>query len=439
MKDKMNEEKMVSSSQVELLEAEAACPKSKIVVLTTKGLKRLFASLSHRDFRYFFVGALISNVGTWIQMVALGWLVYELTGSSFYLGLITFAGNLPILLFALFAGAVADRLNRRALILWSQGILMVFAIVLGVVTSAKVATIFNVALLNFGAGIALAFSFPTWQAIISDLVPRKDLLNAIALNSTQFNTARLIGPFFAGLILSIWGVAACFYVNGVSFLTVIVALFLMQTYVVPQKHDLENVWEHIVGGICYARSHPTIAVLLLTMAVLTIFGMPFSVLMPIFAGDILKVGARGNAFLLAANGLGALIGALTVAYVASVAKKENLIKTGLLMFGLSLTAFAFSKNYLLSLILLTIVGAAFLTTASSINTSIQSAVPNEVRGRVMGIFVWIFLGFFPIGSIIFGSIAQFLTAPVAVGIGALACLFMSIFLFVRPDLLKEIC
>ncbi len=439
MKDKMNEEKMVSSSQVELLEAEAACPKSKIVVLTTKGLKRLFASLSHRDFRYFFVGALISNVGTWIQMVALGWLVYELTGSSFYLGLITFAGNLPILLFALFAGAVADRLNRRALILWSQGILMVFAIVLGVVTSAKVATIFNVALLNFGAGIALAFSFPAWQAIISDLVPRKDLLNAIALNSAQFNTARLIGPFFAGLILSIWGVAACFYVNGVSFLTVIVALFLMQTYVVPQKHDLENVWEHIVGGICYARSHPTIAVLLLTMAVLTIFGMPFSVLMPIFAGDILKVGARGNAFLLAANGLGALIGALTVAYVASVAKKENLIKTGLLMFGLSLTAFAFSKNYLLSLILLTIVGAAFLTTASSINTSIQSAVPNEVRGRVMGIFVWIFLGFFPIGSIIFGSIAQFLTAPVAVGIGALACLFMSIFLFVRPDLLKEIC
>ncbi|HDP70002.1 MAG TPA: MFS transporter [Actinobacteria bacterium] len=439
MKDKMNEEKTVSSSQIELLEAETACPKSKMVVLTTKGLKRLFASLSHRDFRYFFVGALISNVGTWIQMVALGWLVYELTGSSFYLGLITFAGNLPILLFALFAGAVADRLNRRVLILWSQGILVVFAIVLGVITSAKVATIFNVALLNFGAGIALAFSFPAWQAIISDLVPRKDLLNAIALNSAQFNTARLIGPFFAGLILSIWGVAACFYVNGVSFLTVIVALFLMQTHVVPQKHDLENVWEHIVGGICYARNHPTIAMLLLIMAVLTVFGMPFSVLMPVFAGDILKVGARGNAFLLAANGLGALLGALTVAYVASVAKKENLIKTGLLMFGLFLMAFAFSKNYLLSLILLVMVGAAFLTTASSINTSIQSAVPNEVRGRVMGIFVWIFMGFFPIGSIVFGSIAQFLTAPVAVSIGALVCLFMSIFLFVRPDLLKEIC
>lgn len=428
-----------NSFKVEVIEAEVTCPEAKLVTPTVKGLRRLFASLAYRDFRYFWSGALLSNMGSWIQAMALGWLVFNLTNSPFLLGFVNFAGSLPVLLFALFAGAAADRLDKKLLIIWTQGILMILAFLLGFLTTSKATTVVNISLIHFGAGIAMAFSFPAWQAIISDIVSGEDLLNAIALNSAQFNLARLVGPAVAGFVLSTWGVAACFYVNGASFLAVIIALLLIAPAEHLKKEEEENVWQHIFGGLRYARDHREVGFMLLTIAVLTIFGVPYSVFMPVFARDILEVGAKGFGMLMAANGLGALLGALMVAYLARLARRDILIKTGILTFSFAIIALAFSKTYWLSLLLLVVIGISLLMSMSSLNTSIQSSVPTEVRGRVMGIFVWAFMGLMPIGSILFGAIAEALSVPLAVAIGGAGCLLMGFFLVSKSSLLGEIC
>lgn len=430
-------ERSIEVLATETIEAETAYPGPRVGAPVAKGLRRLFASLQSRDFRYFFLGAVFSNVGTWVQTVALGWLVYEITRSSFYLGFINFIGSLPVLIFALFAGAIADRFNRKLLVLWTQGLLMLFAFVLAIFTSLRLATIFNIGVVSFFAGIAMAFSFPAWQAMISDIVPKKDLLNAVALNSAQFNTARLIGPSVASLILGSMGIAACFYANGISYLAVIGALLVIRGNFTPHKGKGERALSHALGGIRYAKEHKAIAILLLAMAVLIVFGMPFAVLMPVFAAEILGVGAKGMGFLLAANGFGALIGSLNVAYVSSGGKKNGLIGPALSIFGLALAVFSVSKNYALSLLMMVISGAAFATVASSINNALQSGVPNEMRGRVMGIFVWIFLGFMPIGSLVFGSVAEVIGAPLAVLIGAVFCVIMAAALIARPALIIE--
>lgn len=437
--DKKNKRKLEKNLfKVEIIEAEVTCPEAKLIAPTTKGVRRLFASLVHKDFRYFWTGALLSSVGSWVQAIALGWLVFNLTNSSFLLGFINFAGSLPVLLLALFTGAAADRLNKKWLIIWTQTVLMVFAFLLGLLVSFKIATIPNIALISLGGGIAAAFSFPAWQAMISDTVPRKDLLNAIALNSAQFNLARLMGPAVAGLILSAWGVAACFYANGVSFLTVIAALFFINPRESLKKEEKENIWRHIFGGLRYAVKHQSIGVLLVIVGVLTIFGLPYSMLMPVFARDILKVGAKGFGFLMAANGLGALLGALLVAYLARLAQRKILIKAGILIFSLSLIGFAFSKVYWLSLVFLVMLGVSLLMSMSSINTSLQSSVPSEVRGRIMGIFVWAFMGLLPIGSILFGAIAEVFSVTVAVALGGAVSLLSGLFLVFRPALLEGI-
>lgn len=422
---------------IETIEAVTAYPEPRVGGPVAKGLRRLFASLLSRDFRYFFMGAVLSNIGTWVQTVALGWLVYQITKSSFHLGFINFIGSLPVLIFALFAGAIADRLNRKMLVLWTQVILMAFAFVLAALSSLELATVFNIAVISFFSGIAMAFSFPAWQAMISDIVPKKDLLNAIALNSAQFNTARLLGPSVAAVLMGALGIAACFYANAISYLAVIAALILIRGNFEPHESNGEKILSHALGGIKYAREHRTIAFLLFSMAVLIIFGMPFAVLMPVFAAEILDVGARGMGFLLAANGFGALLGSLNVAYVSSGGKKNGLIGPGLFIFGLALSAFSFSKSYDLSMIMMVISGAAFSTVASSINNALQSSVPNEVRGRVMGIFVWIFLGFMPVGSLIFGSLAELIGVQTAVFVGAVSCLIMAQVLILEPKLIME--
>lgn len=433
----MEELKVNQNIETETIEAETVYPEDRMAKPIHKGLKRLFSSLLLRDFRYFFIGAVLSNIGTWVQTVALGWLVYEITKSSFYLGFISFIGNLPVLIFALFGGAIADRLNRKLLVLWTQVILMLFALVLAVSASLNLATVFNIAVISFCAGIAMAFSFPAWQAMISDIVPKKDLLNAIALNSAQFNTARLIGPSLAAALMGAFGIAACFYANSISYLAVIGALLLIKGDFAPRKTGGETVISHIFGGIKYAKEHKAIAVLLSTMAILTVSGMPFAVLMPIFASEVLKVGAKGMGLLLAANGLGALFGSLGVAYVSYGGKKNRLIGPSLLVFGLALIIFTSSKNYALSLIAMAISGTTFSMVASSVNSALQASVPNEARGRVMGIFVWIFLGFMPLGSLIFGSIAEFIGAQAAVLIGAIFCVVTALVLMAKPALILE--
>lgn len=395
-------------------------------------LRQTFASLRYPNFRFFFVGALLSNIGTWLQTVALSWLVFEMTKSSFYLGLINFSASLPVFFLSFVAGIYADKLNKRKLLIITQVIAMFLAFALGFLVSAHQETIAALILLAFLTGITSAFSFPAWQAFISEIVPKKDLLNAIALNSAQFHTARLLGPFLAGWFIASLGMAACFYLNGASFLAVIIALmFIIHTF--QKKEEESSSWSEFKEGLVYIWNNRLVLYLLLGVGILSVFGLSFlSVLMPIFAGEILKGTSTTYGTLMGFNGAGALIGSLAVAYIAYSVKKSDLVKYGMLFYSLSLIGFAFSKSYHLSAFFLIIAGFAFLAVNSTLNTAIQSIVPSQIRGRVMSFFVWMFMGLTPIGSIIAGSLAHYLGAPLAMLLGALIPLSLAIYLILFP-------
>ncbi len=423
--------------ETSVLESELAAPE-RAVIERAPLLRQTFQALAYKDYRYLWIGALLSNSGTWLQTVALGWLVLTTTNSAFLLGLVNFSGTLPIFFLALFAGSAADRLNRKNLLIASQVAMMILAFALGALASADLASIPAILLITLGAGVALAFNFPAWLAVIPDLVPRKHLLNAIALNSAQFNAARFIGPAIAGLVLASLGIPATFYLNGVSFLAVIFALLIIKPKSEPIEPQNGSVWAHFLEGVRYAWSHTNIGVLLLSIAIINVFGMSFTALMPIFARDVLGVGERGLGFLFASTGLGAFVGALAVAYLAHVLRKPPLIKLGILVFSLSLFIFAISRSPILSYLALVLIGVSFLAAVSSINTALQSSVPNAIRGRIMSLFVWAFLGLQPFGSILFGSVAHVLSAPTAVALGSGVCLIAALLLFFRPQLLRGV-
>ncbi len=402
----------------------------------TTPIKQTFASLRYRSFRFFFVGALFSNIGTWLQTVALSWLVFEMTRSSFYLGVINFSGSLPVFFLSFVAGIYADKLNKRKLLIITQIIAMILAFALGSLVSTEKQTLTALILLAFLTGITSAFSFPAWQAFISEIVPKKDLLNAIALNSAQFHTARLLGPFLAGWIIASLGIAACFYLNGVSFLAVILALMFV-THTFQRKEEVTSSWSEFKEGVVYAWNNRLVLNLLLGVGILSVFGLSFlTVLMPIFAGQILKGTSTTYGTLMGFNGAGALIGSLAVAYIAYSVKKPDLVKYGILFYSLSLIGFAFSKSYFLSAFFMVIAGFAFLTVNSTLNTAIQSIVPSQIRGRIMSFFVWMFMGLTPIGSIIAGSLAHYLGAPYAIFLGALVPFLLAVYLFLFPPELQ---
>lgn len=422
-----NEEK----PQTGTTEAEITSPEPSLI---KRGFSpgRLFYSFKYTDYRYFWTGALLSNIGTWMQMIALGWIVLEMTNSPFYVGLVNFTSQIPVFFLVFLAGVAADRFNRKNLVIATQAVAMVFAFILAFLFQAHHATIPLIIVITIVTGISTAVAFPAWQALISDIVPRKHLLNAIALNSAQFQSSRMVGPAIAGLVLAAWGAASNFYINGISFIAVIIALFLM-TPRIPEYGDSKNgVVEQLREGFAFARARPAIRVLLFTTAMITLFGLSYVALMPVFARDILKGGAKGFGFLMAANGGGSVIGALIVAYLANIVKRENLIKIGAIAFGLSLMAFSFSRSFVLSMAVLVLAGGSFLITTSSINTSLQHLTPGSIRGRIMSMFVWCFLGMMPFGSLLFGFVAEKINAPVAVFAGgAITLVTGASLLFVR--------
>ena len=399
---------------------------------------KTFASFEQRDFRYFWSGALLSNVGTWIQIVALGWLVHEITGSELALGLLNFMNGIPVLLFILFAGAVADRVDRRQLLIWLQVAMIVQAVALGVLTVTGNITMPIVYALTLVGGTVSAFMFPAWQATLPDLVPRPLLLNAIALNSAQFNGARLIGPMVGAAVFARFGIAGGFFANAISYAFVIVALALIHPH--QERHPAEEGQSRLgefVAGLQYARSHRAVAILLLTTAAITILGMPFAALLPAVADKVLHSGSTGYSLLLAANGLGALLGALAVASLPPNANRPRLIRWSTTAMGVLLVAFAASKLFWLSAAILVGVGVAFMVSTSSINTSLQAAVPPRIRGRVMSLFVLSFMGMMPIGSLAFGAIAKTAGSPSAIGLGGGLLALVGAMLLFRPTLLTS--
>ncbi len=422
--------------KTEILQSEAASPEAEIIEETERG-GRPFVSLQYPEYRYLWSGSFLSNIGTWIQTVALGWFVFQITNSEFSLGLVNFASTLPTFFLALVGGVIADRYERRSLLITSQTVLMILAFLLGALVSFHIVSIPSIIVLALGAGIATSFNFPAWQALIPELVPRKNLMNAVALNSAQFNAARLVGPAIAGIIIARLGLASSFYINALSFLAVIFPLALIKPRPVERPPVGENIWRNIIAGVNYARGDVSIATLLIGVGVLSMFGMSYSVLMPAFARDILKVGASGLGYLMAASGFGAVAGALIVASLPRTVQRKTIIKFSTLSYSIFLFTFAFSKIFALSMVAQAGVGISFMVSISSSNTSLQVAVPSSMRGRIMSLFVWAFIGVTPIGSFFMGSVAKLLGSPIAVAIGSLIVFITAVILFIRRDLLES--
>ncbi|MBZ5566545.1 MAG: MFS transporter [Acidobacteriia bacterium] len=385
-------------------------------------LSQAFSSLRHRNFQLFFGGQLISLVGTWMQSVAQAWLVYRLTGSSLLLGAVGFASQFPVFLVAPIGGTVVDRHNRHRLIIATQTASMALAFVLAWLTLSHRVQVWHIFVLAALLGVVNAFDIPGRQAFLVDMVGRENLMNAIALNSSMFNGARIVGPAVAGIMVAAVGEGWCFFANAVSYLAVIAGLLMMDVRGYEAPTRTASAFQTMCEGFQYVRRTAPIRALLLLLGLVSLVGMPYSVLMPIFADRILHSGARGLGLLMGATGVGALLGALTLAAKQGLKGLGKWVAVCAIGFGASLILFAFSRTLWLSMVLLLPVGFTMMVEMASSNTLIQSMVPDQLRGRVMAVYSMMFMGMAPFGAFFAGAIAEHLGAPLTVAIGGIACI-----------------
>ena len=378
-------------------------------------------ALRHRNFQLFFSGQLISLIGTWMQNVAQSWLVYRLTGSSLLLGSVGFASQIPVFLLAPVGGTVADRYSRHRIVIATQVASMTLAFILAGLTLAHKVQVWHIFVLAALLGLVNAFDIPARQSFMVEMVGREDLINAIALNSSMFNGARIIGPAIAGIMVATVGEGWCFFANGASYIAVIVGLLLMHVQFQRRDHTVSP-FEHMKEGFRFVRNTTPIRDLLLLLGLISLVGMPYAVLMPIFADQILHVGARGLGILMGATGVGALIGALLLATRSGVSGLGRWIVVSTASFGVSLILFSWSRIFWLSVIFLVPVGMSMMVQMASSNTLIQSMVPDRLRGRVMAVYSMMFMGMAPFGALFAGALAQPLGAPFTTTMGAIACL-----------------
>jgi len=387
----------------------------------TSRLPATLRSLKHRNFQLFFSGQLISLIGTWMQSIAQSWLVYRLTGSSLLLGSVGFASQLPVFLIAPLGGIVADRHNRHRVVIATQIASMILAAILAALTLTGTVKIWHIFVLAALLGVVNAFDIPARQSFLVDMVGKEDLMNAIALNSSMFNGARIIGPAIAGILVAKIGEGWCFFVNAVSYIAVIIGLLLMR--VQPRAHSASgSPLTHIIEGFRFARQTAPIRALLLLLGLVSLVAMPYTVLMPVFADKIVHGGARGLGILMGATGIGALLGALTLATRSGVSGLGRWVALSCGGAGVFLVLFSLSHSFSLSTALLLPVGFCIMLQMSSSNTLLQVMVPDRLRGRIMAIYTMMFMGMAPFGSLFAGALAEHLGAPLTVRIGALACI-----------------
>jgi MFS family permease len=379
-------------------------------------------ALQYRNYRLFFVGQLISLVGTWMQMVAQSWLVYRLTGSSFLLGSVGFASQIPVFLLAFIGGSVADRYNRHKIVIGTQIASMVLAFVLAILTLTNAIQVWHIFVLSALLGVVNAFDMPVRQAFTVELVGKEDLMNAIALNSSLFNGARVLGPAVAGILIAGIGDGWCFFCNGVSYIAVIIGLLMMKMKPRIEPSQSESSVGNVLEGFRYVRRTRSIRALLILLAIISIVGMPYSVFMPIFADKILNGGAKGLGILLGATGLGALAGSLALAAKKGARGLGKITAYSCAGFAVSLILFSISRLFWLSFFFLIPVGFCFMVTLASTNTLMQIMVPDHLRGRVMSLHVMMFMGMAPFGSLLAGAVAEKLGAPLTIAMGAICCL-----------------
>ncbi len=412
---------------------EDAAVAQALALAETSGLPQIVRALRNPNFRLFWSGNFLSNIGTWMQNVAQGWLVLELTNSAFWLGVVGFAGSIPFLFFTLFGGVIADRVDKRRLLIVTQSVMMVLAFILAALAWFKVITVWEVAVIAFLNGTAMAMNAPSYQALVPRLVKREDLTNAIALNSAQFNMSRILGPTLGGYAMVLLGVAGNFFLNGISFLAVLWALTRIRyPEAAPTRH--KSMWASLHAGFAYVRSNPQMLVLVWLTAVVSFLGIPFITFIPYFAKIQLHAGESGLGWLLAASGAGAVLGAVTVAAKGMLRHRGAVVAFGGVIFFLVIICFCYSQSFVLSEFLGLFEGYSAILMISSFNVSIQHLSSDEMRGRTMSIYATSFLGLPPVGALLAGELSRHIPTghalAIMAGLGAL--IFLGFYTFSRP-------
>ncbi len=400
--------------------------------------QRTFAALQYPNYRLWFLGQLVSLVGTWMQMTAQGFLVFQLTQSTAYLGYVGFAAGVPSLLFMLFGGVIADRIARRTLLVITQSTMMVLAVILAALTFAQLVQPWHIVLLALALGTANAFDAPATQAFVFELVEREDVTNAIALNASLFNLATVVGPTVAGLTYAAFGAAWCFTLNGVSFLAVIGALLLMRLPAREMVPRAPSALTQLHEGVRYTFTHPVLRSLMAVPAVAVLFGATYATLLPAWAVGVLGGTATTNGLLQSARGAGSLLGALMIAALGYLGQRGRWLTLGMFVYPLLLLVFALVRSLPLSLAALVGVGWGGMVLYNMANTLLQTHVSDEFRGRVMSIYSMIMFGGMPLGALWAGTVAQFLGAPLTLMLSALVALVFAVLFWVRAPHLRKL-
>lgn len=398
----------------------------------------MFSSLKVKNFRLYWVGMFISLIGTWIQSVAQSWLVFELTNSSFLLGVVGFINTLPVFLLSLLGGVAADRINKKGILFFTQNAFMILAFILAILTQFKIITTSQIMVIAVLNGIVMAFDAPARQSVIAELVGREHLLNAIALNSAAFNSARIIGPALAGIFIASIGMSGCFYLNGISFFAVILALLLIKKEVVIKQKSSNHILKDLMDGLVFIKGNHTIIILISMVAITSLFGISYVILMPVFAKEVLNSGVKGFGLLMSSVGIGALLAALMLARLGDFKAKGKLLFVSTLIFSFSLLSLALAKNYLFSCIILFFIGWSSVSAISIINTLLQILVPDRFRGRVMSAFMFTFAGIMPFGNLIAGTLAHAIGVSLTLFVSGAICSVFFISINLIFPRLKEI-
>ncbi|MDD2751635.1 MAG: MFS transporter [Candidatus Omnitrophica bacterium] len=401
-------------------------------------IKLIFRALKHRNYRLFFTGQVISLSGTWMQMIAMSWLVYRITNSPLLLGLVGFLGQIPSFFLMPFAGVIADRYNRQRILLITQIAAMLQALVLSFLVMTNSVQVWQIVLLSVILGFVNSFDIPVRQAFTIEMIENKeDLGNAIALNSSMVNIARLIGPSIAGIIIATLGEGPCFLLNALSYVAVIISLLMMQISQKKSRQARRHVLHELKEGFVYAFTFIPIKHILILLSLVSLTGVPYQVLMPIFAKDIFHGGPQTLGFLMSMAGLGALMGAIYLAARRSVIGLGRIIALAALCFGIGVSIFSFSKNLWISLLLICFAGFSMMVQMAASNTILQTIVEEDKRGRVMSFYTMSFMGMTPFGSLLAGSLANKIGAPGTLLCGGICCIIGALVFFQKLPLIRK--
>jgi MFS family permease len=397
--------------------------------MQTSTFRKVFKAFQYRDFRLMWIGACTSSIGTWMQIVAQGWLIYRLSHSSFLLGLDQFLGGLPIFLFTLIGGVVADRIERRKILLVSQYIQMASAAILTVLVAAGIVQVWEILCLSFVSGLAQAFGGPAYSALIPTLVDREDMPNAIALNSIQFNLAVTVGPALAGITLAKLGEKWCFGLNAVSFLAPIISLSMISTRFLPEK-SAESIFKSLRQGLRFIWQHGAMVGVVVLAFMMTFLSMPMRTYIPVFVKDIFHRGPETYGNLLSLMGVGSIVGSLGIASLGNIAKKGRFALASLICLGAGISIFSLSKLLPVSYAILVLVGASMMAVFATVTSLVQLIVTNEMRGRVMSVYNFAFRGGLPMGNLATSWLVPKYTAPVVLGANGFLLILVALYFLV---------